>query len=70
LKIPEDAQPGESYMLVMGLYQSATGTRADLLNNDGSIIGNEFVVGSVTIAPKTVPDQTCAMIPQSCAAQQ
>ena len=36
---------------------------------NGQVIGNELVLGQVQVAPLLVPDQACALISQTCAAQ-
>ncbi len=47
--------------VVIGVYDPATGARLPLLDADGAPIGDEWVVGTVTVGPPLVPDQACAL---------
>jgi hypothetical protein len=69
IPIPVDAPVGEIWQVVIGLYDPQTGQRADVLDMNGNVAGNEVVAGQVTIAPPPTPDQTCALIPDACASQ-
>jgi hypothetical protein len=69
IPIPVDAPVGEVWQVVIGLYDPQTGQRADVLDMNGNVAGNEVVAGQVTIAPPPTPDQTCALIPDACASQ-
>jgi uncharacterized membrane protein len=69
LLLPADAQPDEQLTLVVGLYDPQSGQRAPLIDPAGAVIGNELIAGSITVAAPLVPDQTCALIPATCAAQ-
>ncbi|MFN8441470.1 MAG: DUF2079 domain-containing protein [Caldilineaceae bacterium] len=70
LTVPVDTQIGQTLTVVIGLYEPMSGQRAEFVDEAGTVIGNEFAVGSVGIGQPPVPDQTCAMIAQSCVAQQ
>ncbi|MDQ3249433.1 MAG: hypothetical protein M3Q45_09565, partial [Chloroflexota bacterium] len=69
LTVPIDAQPGETLTVVIGLYNPQTGQRADVLDANGNVIGNEVVIGQVQVGLPPVPDQACALIAATCAAQ-
>ena len=69
LQLPHDLEPGQTMTIVIGLYDPVTGQRADVIDASGNVIGNELVVGQVQIGPPPAPDQTCALIAETCAAQ-
>ena len=48
--LPEDMPPGE-YPLVVGLYESRTGLRLDVLDQLGNPVGNALPLGSATVRP-------------------
>jgi hypothetical protein len=64
LRVPETAQPGV-WTVVMGLYDPATGERLPLTDSSG----DEWAVGDVKVGAPLVPDQACALVAASCAAQ-
>jgi hypothetical protein len=63
LTVPADAEPGSEFDVVVGLYDAATGARLPL-----ATAGDEVRVGSVRVAD-AAPDQACALLPETCAAQ-
>jgi hypothetical protein len=67
LPAPVDAPIGETWQVVIGLYDRQTGERALALDTSGNGIANEFVAGEVLITPPPTPDQACALIPATCA---
>lgn len=69
LAIPSDATPGSDLSLVLGLYNPETGQRATVLDRNGQGMGDELVVGTVDVGTPPLPDQACALIPATCAAQ-
>lgn len=73
LVIPTDAEAGESanatWTVVMGLYDPASGERAELFGPDGKSLGDELVVGQLKVEAPPTPDQSCALIPATCASQ-
>ena len=69
LTIPADATATDDWTVVIGLYNPQTGQRADVLDANGHVIGNEWVIGHLQLGAPPVPDQACALIPQTCAAQ-
>jgi hypothetical protein len=68
LSVPPDAEPG-LWQIVVGLYDPAQGTRLPVVDVAGNVIGDEAVVGTLLWRDAPVPDQTCALIPATCAAQ-
>lgn len=69
LVVPAAAQPGEPLSVVVGLYDPQGGNRAALVDRRGNEVGNELVVGVISVAPPLTPDQTCAYTLATCAAQ-
>ncbi len=68
--VPADAvQPGDEVSLFVGLYHLQTGQRLDILGPDGKLAGNEIRLGSWKVTQPPVPDQTCALIPDTCFSQ-
>jgi hypothetical protein len=68
--VPEEGvQPGDEVSLFVGLYNLKTGDRIDILGADGKLIGNEIQLGSWIVAEPPVPDQACALIPDTCLSQ-
>lgn len=67
--IPADARAGATWSVVVGLYDPATGQRLSLVDAQGQPVGDELVIGPVRVAAPPVPDQACALIPATCAAQ-
>lgn len=71
MQAPADALPQEAGTLqvVVGLYDPVHGTRSPVVDAAGNVIGDEAVVGTVEVRAAPVPDQSCALIPDTCAAQ-
>lgn len=69
LPIPPSFSPGIRLHVVAGLYSLADGSRLDLADADGRPAGNELNLGQVLLARPSLPDQACALIPATCAAQ-
>ncbi len=68
LVAPDDLTPGV-WTVVVGLYQPAADRRLPLLNAAGAASGDELVVATLTPVPPRVADQSCALIPATCASQ-
>lgn len=71
LPVPMDVVPteGELWQIVVGLYDPVQGTRLPVVDVAGAIIGDEAVVGTLVWRDAPVPDQSCALIPVTCASQ-
>jgi uncharacterized membrane protein len=69
LRVPDDVALGEQLTLVVGLYNPQTMQRADVVDGEGTLIGNEWLVGMIEITPPPVPDQACALLPATCHSQ-
>ncbi len=69
LTLPPDLHPGDQLTLVVGLYQPQNGQRAEVVDASGQAIGNEFTLGQITVGAPATPDQSCALIPATCASQ-
>ncbi len=69
LLIPTDLAVGTALTLVVGLYDTASGERAEILDRSGTLIGNEWPATTLTVTTPPLPDQACALIPATCAAQ-
>ena len=67
--IEAGAQPGELWQVVLGLYDPLKGTRLPVVDVAGNVIGDEVVVANVVLGDAPVPDQSCALIPATCASQ-
>ncbi len=67
--VPADVHSGETLAVVIGVYNPQTGQRADVLDTNGNVIGNEWTVGQVTVEAPPVPDQACALVAQACESQ-
>jgi hypothetical protein len=68
LLAPETLPPGE-WQVVVGLYDPMTGRRLPVIDGDGTRLGDEVVGAHLLPQAAPVPDQTCALIPESCASQ-
>jgi hypothetical protein len=69
LTIPANAQPATELSVVIGLYNPQTGQRAEVVDANGAVSGNELTIGHVHVDAPFMPDQACALIPQTCASQ-
>lgn len=69
LTAPPDVQPGVRLQLVMGLYNLADGSRLELVDASGQPLGDELLLGEVSVARSSIPDQTCALVAGACASQ-
>ncbi len=69
LAIPADIAAGTTLDLVLGLYHSDSGQRLPASDARGEPRGDELALGSLIVTPPPIPDQTCALIPATCAAQ-
>ncbi len=69
IPVPSDLTAGDQLQVVMGLYSLADGSRLEFVDAAGQPLGNELNLGEVTLARPSVPDQTCALIPDACASQ-
>jgi hypothetical protein len=68
LRVPVGALPG-LWQIVVGLYDPAQGTRLPVVDVGGHVMGDEAVLGTLLWRDAPVPDQTCALIAATCAAQ-
>lgn len=68
LPLPPELPPG-TYRVVVGLFDPASGARLSAFDGQGQPAGNELLLGSVTVGPPLLPDQTCALIPEACLSQ-
>jgi uncharacterized membrane protein len=68
IDVPLDATSGD-WQVVVGLYDPVVGTRLAVVDGAGMVVGDEVVVGDLDWREAPVPDQSCALIPASCAAQ-
>lgn len=69
LAIPADLPVGTKVSLVVGLYDVEDGTRAALFDMSGNLLGDEWQVAEFSIGAPPIPDQACAMVPDTCVAQ-
>jgi uncharacterized membrane protein len=71
LSVPTDTvlPVNDSWRVVVGLYDPIKGTRLPVVDVAGNIIGDEAVVGTVVWRDAPVADQSCALIPATCASQ-
>ena len=69
LQIPVELLPGTTISLVAGLYDVENGMRVPLVDGTGVLLGEEWRLGEFTVEPTPIPDQACAMIPDSCVTQ-
>ena len=68
--VPADLEPGTVATVVVGLYDWENGTRLAIVDRANQPLGEEWNVGTFLVVPALLPDQACAMIEASCAAQQ
>lgn len=68
VKLPADLPPGR-YSLVVGWYAVGSGQRLALLDEAGNPAGDEYVLGPVTIDPRSAPrpDVCCLFTAECCA---
>jgi hypothetical protein len=71
LQVPPDApvNAASAWQLVVGLYDPVRGTRVPVVDVEGNVSGDEVVVGTLEMDVAPVPDQSCALIPATCASQ-
>lgn len=69
LAVPTNLALGTVLTLVVGLYDTASSERAEILDHSGKLIGNEWPAATLTLTLPPLPDQACALIPTTCAAQ-
>ena len=65
LALPSTILPGAEVTVAVGLYDPVTGERVSLQAGNA----NEVVTGPITVVTPPLPDQACALIPATCAAQ-
>lgn len=65
LVLPATVLPGAQVTVAFGLYDPITGER--MSTREGN--ANELVTEPITVVTPPIPDQTCALIPETCAAQ-
>lgn len=69
LTVPPDARLDGDYHVVIGLYVPQTGARLDVVAPDGTPLGQELTIATLRPTAPPVPDQACALIPDTCGAQ-
>ena len=69
IELPPTVVPGEPLTVVVGLYVPATGERLELQQATAPAADHELHVGPITVDVAPIPDQTCALIPATCASQ-
>jgi uncharacterized membrane protein len=73
LTVPPDAAPvadsSATWHVVVGLYDPVQGTRLPVVDVGGNVIGDEVIVGTLARRDAPVADQSCALIPATCASQ-
>lgn len=69
LVIPAALPVGTTLQLVVGLYNPSSGERAAVVDSTGAVIANEWTAATLTVGAPPLPDQACALIPATCAAQ-
>jgi hypothetical protein len=69
--VPPNLSSGR-YTLVTGWYYWETGERLALVDPGGNVVGNEFVLGQVTVDPAAAPhpDLCCLLTSECCASQE
>jgi uncharacterized membrane protein len=68
LQTPDGEETDGVWSVVVGLYDVQSGQRA-AVSTPGGVSGEELVAGRLPHGPPPVPDQTCALIPATCASQ-
>ncbi len=68
LTLPADLAPGR-YDLIVGWYYWETGERLALVDDQGNVLGDELVLGQVTVDPDVAPqpDISCLFASACCA---
>jgi uncharacterized membrane protein len=71
LSLPGDLPPGQ-YYLVAGWYDWRSGQRLPMQDAGGNSLGDEYVLGRVTIGPTAapIPDVCCLTAQECCASQE
>ena len=69
LAVPDAALSAGKWSVAAGLYDPASGVRAAVIGENGTVIGDEIVLGVAVVDEPPVPDQACALIPATCASQ-
>jgi len=69
LEIPSTAVVGMPITLAVGLYEPASGARLPLQQATAQGSDNELLLGPLTVEAAPLPDQSCALIPATCASQ-
>jgi len=70
LVIPAQVAIGKEVSIVVGLYDWESGVRLPIVDRNQVAMGDEWVIGQFPVVQAPIPDQACAMIVASCAAQQ
>ncbi|MFN2201948.1 MAG: hypothetical protein ACK2UO_12125, partial [Caldilineaceae bacterium] len=74
LMLPNDAGNKDEtdeaeWVVVIGLYNPGSGERAQVVAPENPMLVDELVVGHLDVGTRPVPDQSCALIPETCASQ-
>ncbi|MBK8051436.1 MAG: DUF2079 domain-containing protein [Anaerolineales bacterium] len=68
-QIPAEVDPTGAWQLAIGLYDPVTGMQAPVVDAAGQTLGDELILDGLKVQPAPMPDQTCALLPATCAAQ-
>ncbi len=72
--VPAEAELGEDWQLVVGVYNPQTGERLPLSpadqSGDANAAMDELDLGSIRVVAPPEPDQACALLPAACPSQQ
>lgn len=69
ISLPETLAPGSTVTAIVGLYDWESGERLEIVDREGRSLGNEWITGQFVVSERPIPDQACALIGVSCAAQ-
>ena len=72
--MPAEAELGEDWQLVVGVYNPQTGERLPLSpsgqSGEANAAMDELDLGSIRVIAPPEPDQACALLPAACPSQQ
>ncbi len=72
--VPAEAELGEDWQLVVGVYNPQTGERLPLSpagqSGEANAAMDELDLGSIRVIAPPEPDQACALLPAACSSQQ
>ncbi len=74
VSVPADADLGDDWRLVVGMYNPQTGERLPLYpagqSDQADAVVDELDLGSIRVVAPLQPDQACALLPTTCPSQQ